>query len=277
MIVQRKIPTCSYCHIPHADHAEICLDCTALLRSLLGDSRRALLELETTLTRQARIGQQNGRGGKGSSWPLPFSPEASEAADVLLAGTITRWALDIWRASESPLKSRPPADPIGYIADRVEAIRFRGYAAALLDELQAALDNAWATVDLPAEYLEAGQCDQCSTRLVGRPDQATVTCGTCGAGYDIADRQAQMVISAEAKLMPAKQIERLVDIFLRTGLTDRITKRIPSGSVRGWASKGDLIQRGLDADGKTPTYRVGDVFDRAYREVAEPIGRRRAA
>lgn len=264
----KNVPTCSYCQIPHGDNATICPDCTELLRALLRQIPMLLVELETSLTRQSRIGRQDGMPRGAGERPLPFSPEASEATDVLLAHTITRWALDVWRVFESPLTSKPPTDPTQFLLDRVDAIKKRPWAGALLDEVQAAVDNAWGVVDLAGEYMEAGTCS-CGTRLAACPDQPTLTCRGCGEVYDVFERREAMVTEVEEKLLPAKQIERLVDILLRIGAAERIRKRVPSGTVRGWASKGEIEVRGFDADGRTPTYRVGEVFDRAFREVAK--------
>lgn len=259
---------CDSCKLPNAvDHALICLACTELLRKLLVSVPDALGELDTSLTRQTRIGAGSG-GRRGSERPLPYDVAASEAADVLLAQTVTRWALDVWRGTESPLKTNPPDSPVDYLLGRLDVIRFRGYAAAMLDEVQLALDNAWATVDIAADYLEAGLCD-CGTRLVARPDQPLVECRSCARSYDVLSRRAEMVRSAENRLLQAKEVERLVDVFLRIGENDRIRKRIPAGSVRGWASKGDIEIQGFAADGRSPVYRVGDVFDRAFRELAK--------
>ena len=261
-----EIRTCDFCHLPNsADHAAIDPACTELLRGLLGNVRAALDELTTSLTRQTRIGAGSG-GRKGSERPLPFDLAASEAADALLARTVTRWAMDIWRATQSPLKTIPPTDPIAYLLARVDQIRFRGYAVTLMLELQAALDAAWATVDIAAEYVEAGLCDHCGSRLRAHPIDLMITC-QCGKTYDVYSKRQRLVAEAEDRWLTAKEIERLVDVFLRTGASEKVKRRIPSGSVRAWASRGEIEMRGFGADGRSPVYRLGDVFERAYREL----------
>lgn len=257
---------CDHCEAVHTDNAAICLACTDRLRGILEQARHALVELDVSLSRQARIGQNVGRRPSGDD-RLPYNVEASEATDFLLAQTITRWALDYWRATESPLASTPPDDPIAYILERLGQIRFRRFAVSMLEQIEAANAHAWRTVDLAEEYLEAGSCD-CGRRLRAHPDVEVVVC-VCGQRHDVSLRREQMVAFVESLCLPAKQIERFVDLFLRLGATERIRKRIPSGSVRGWASKGEVRQRGFSPlDGRTPIYRVGDVFDRAFREIS---------
>lgn len=267
----RAVYYCEACQLGTSSNATICPSCVDELKQLLGDVPALLRELNVALSRQSRIGTRSG-GRKGSEAPLPFDPAASEAADVLLAGTITRWALDIWRyAREIPgqtwARPNPPKDPVAYLLSVVDEVKTRHYAAELLDEVRAAVQNAREAIDLSKDYLEAGTCPTCSTRLLARPGDVQIECRRCGATYDVFSRRSAMLADAEDRLLTAKECERLVDVLLRHGESERIRKRIPAGSVRGWASRGELEAIGVDLEGR-PTYRFGDVLDKALGLLA---------
>lgn len=262
----RPVYFCQACQHGTSSNATICPNCVDELKQLLGDVRALLRELNVALSRQSRIGPRL-PGGKGSEAPLPFDLAASEAADVLLAHTITRWALDIWRhGRQTPgqtwARSEAPKDPVAYLLSVVDLVKGQNYAAVMLDEIRAAVQNARETIDLSKDYLEAGACPTCSARLLARPGDVQIECRRCGATYDVGDRRLAMLADAEDRLLTAKECERLVDVLLRHGESDRVRKRIPAGSVRGWASRGELEAVGVDLEGR-PTYRFGDVLDKA--------------
>lgn len=267
----RAVNYCQACQLGTSSNATICPSCIDELKQLLGDVRALLLELNVALSRQSRLGATTG-GRKGSEAPLPYDPAASEAADVLLGQTIARWALDIWRhgrgvEGQSWARSEPPKDLVAYLLSVVDVIATRNYAAALLDEVRAAVVNARETIDLSKDYLEAGACPMCATRLLARPGDGQIECRRCGATYDVAERRSAMLADAEERLLTARECERLVDVLLRHGESERVRKRVPAGSVRGWASKGEIEPQGLDLEGR-PTYRFGDVLDKALGSLA---------
>ncbi len=276
----RPVAFCDSCNQGHADQlvlgdgqterARICPDCVQELKQLLGSVPELLRDLDVALSRQSRIGTPSGR--KGHERPLPYDPAASEATAVLLAHTITRWALDVWRhARMIPGQgwgaTRPPDNPVVYLVAVLDRIRTRRYAATMLDEIRAAVTNAREVIDLSKDYLEAGTCPTCSARLLARPGDVQITCRRCGARWGVQERRSVMLADAEGRWLTATQCERLVDVFLRHGTTDRIRKRVPAGSVRGWASKGLIEPRGLNEQG-SPLYRLGDVLDRALVALA---------
>lgn len=247
--------------------------CAGELRAMLVKARRVLRDLDVTLSRQDRIGgpsiSNEIKRTKKVNQPLPYSVIASEAADVLLAQTVTRWVALIHRATAG-WTAPMPVDPFAWLDEKADAICRRGFHPGLLEEVAAGLANAEDALDGAKAWLECGSCETCGQRMAGKPDRGHVECRSCGAVYDVAERRVRMLADAESRQVTATEAVRLVGL-LYAGNEERVhSDHLHRATVAKWYSRGDLSSGGNDVDGH-PTFRFGDVLDRAFRSLG-PVG-----
>jgi hypothetical protein len=242
--------------------------CPEELRAMLGRVRRVLTDLDVSLSRQDKIGgpslTNEIKRTKKVYQPLPYSVIASEAADVLLAQTVTRWVVLIHRATVG-WTAPVPLDPIAWMDEKADAICRRGFHPGLLEEVAAGLGNALDALDGAKAWLECGSCDACGQRMAGKPEQGHVECRSCGAVYQVVDVRTRMLADAEERLVTAQEAARLVKL-LYVGNEDRIrSDEVKPNTITKWASpeRGQLGVRDADPKGY-PRYRFGDVLDVAF-------------
>lgn len=233
------------CGRPVAD-AFVCRACIDALAVALGDTPALAGELETTLTRQARIGEPAGRPG--GETPLPFHHPASEAGWVLWT-TLVAWT----RAIHTPGESWPDDAPVAmarWLLARVNRIRAHPDGGQAVDEITAAVAIAWRVIDRPPRRWYAGRCDTCGEHLYAAPAAVRFTCPECGTGYDTATRQDWLRTSAEDQLAHAALASQALTTLARPVTPERI---------RQWAARGQLAAHSVDAHGR-PLYRIGEII-----------------
>jgi hypothetical protein len=248
--------------------------CPDELRAMLRRVRAVLTDLNVTLSRQDKIGGPSVtseiKRTKKVHQPLPYNVIASEAADVLLAQTVTRWVVLIHRATAGWTAPVPP-DPIKWMDEKADAICRRGFHAGLLEEVAAGLANAEDALDGAKAWMECGSCDSCGQRLAGKADRAHVECRSCGAVYDLSERRGRMLADAENRRVTATEAERLVGL-LYVGNEERVrSDQLQRATVAKWYSRGTLDTMGNDSEGH-PTFRFGDILDRAFNRSHGPVG-----
>ncbi|WP_263120840.1 hypothetical protein [Cellulomonas sp. RIT-PI-Y] len=262
---------------PITDDRCVCPRCAATLRGLLTDLPGLFGDLDIARTRQARIG--SGTTGHATVPPLPFALQPADARWVL-ATTLASW-LD-WvtavRAHRPPATWREVEDylttwrggAISWLAAHPDGVQ-------AIDELTAAIRNARAAIDRPADRQYAGPCTatvpdedglavKCGTDLYAHPDTDTVTCRTCGTEYPLAARRSWLLEQAEDVLLPAREIARAVD-----GLGVPVSPE----TVKSWVRRGQLVAHGrvpVPGGRTAATYRVGDVLN-----LVHAAARRRGA
>lgn len=254
--------------------ATICARCTDDLERNLGDVASLREELETTLTRQAAIGERN--GAKSAEVPLAFHAGASEALSVLRS-TLVGWVRVAVEEDNAPW----PEDRIEAMAAvlmcRLNWLRRHEAAQEATGEIQAAVDLARRTVDRPMPRWYAGPCtgqidgEPCPGHLYARPTASEVSCPKCQAVYDVAARQDWLRTSVEDHLGTAAEISALC----RTLLGDLVT----SAMIRGYAHRGSIAAHGDTEDprGRTvPLYRIGEVMTAAAQAGGSSSSRREA-
>jgi len=127
------------------------------------------------------------------------------------------------------------------------------WAAELVREVRDAVSEAERAIDRPADVGIVGRCQQCGTSVYAAQDAAVVRCRGCGqraAREDV--REASL---AEARgLLPAADLARVLDV--------------DPARVRQWASRGRLVRRRYDADGR-PLYRIADGARLAQRATSD--------
>ncbi len=254
--------------------ATICSTCT-------DDLERDLLavaifrdELETTLSRQAVMGERN--GGKSAEVPMAYHPGASEALDVLRS-TLVGWV----RIAVEEDGADWPENTLDAMADllacRLNWLRRHQAAPEAVDEIHAAVSLARRMVDRPPPRWYAGPCHEdfqgspCAGQLYARPGATEVVCPTCEAIHDVAARRDWLRQSVKDHLGTASEISALC----RSLLGDLVT----SAMIRGYAHRGSIAPHGetVDPRGRTvPLYRLDDVFTAAAIAGGDSRSRREA-
>ena len=164
------------------DDAYLCGTCTQQLRATLDGIPDLAAELDTTITRQAVLGEKG--GPRAAEKPLPFNVQASEAAWVL-RNTLGGWArvLDTEMPLGGPGRGLEPiSGPSGstrqgsqittaaiarYLATRIEALRHHQAAGEAHDEIRTAVASAQRAIDHPAirHSFHVGPCPDCDGQL----------------------------------------------------------------------------------------------------------------
>jgi hypothetical protein len=260
-------PTCALCAAPLTDQGYICHPDTARLAADLRAIPDLLAELDTTITRQARISTPSGKGN--GDKPIPFDPKASAAAGNIRA-VLFGWTKVLLEETDPDdtdyaIAGRAPAFWLGqHLAD----IRMREWAGEVATELKRASAEGWRAIDRPEERWYAGPCGneidlddgtvQCGTVLWARIEEATIRCRGCLHTWDVAERREWLVRAAEDHLESARIIASALTVMTR--------RRITASTIRNWASEGIVTALG-ERDG-AKLYRVGDILAAMNRPPA---------
>jgi hypothetical protein len=137
----------------------------------------------------------------------------------LLAGTVGQAAL---LAACADLGSRP-------------------WISECAGEIITAVHAGYAAIDRPPDLEVVGRC-ACGTALYAARDARVVACTSCHDLTDVADARAAGL--AESR-----------ELVTATALAEVLG--VPPGTVRSWVSRGRLVRRRCDLDGR-PLYRVRD-------------------
>lgn len=250
---------CAACTRPVPDNAYVCTPCALRLEQALGDVPAIADELETTITRQARITAGDGRRPTGDR-PLPYHQTAAIVRDAL-HNTLATWIRVI--ADHPDVHDGLPADTLAAMARwllrHVEWLRHHEAGPEAVDEITAAIAEAWRVIDQPPDRWYAGPCGNadeatggpCPQDLYARPGAARVRCRACGTVYDVRERREWLLATAEDVLAHAVLISQALS---------RLDQPVTPERIRQWAHRGRLVAHGVDAQGR-PLYRVGDVLD----------------
>lgn len=235
--------TCPLCGCEQSEgllcHAE-----TTLLERELGDVAAIVAELDTTLSKQARIGN-----GGTSGLARERTPIAVGAMDPIwvLGNVLTTWIRDItgdeWRPG---LGANPATAAAAHLLMEIPAIRRHPAVDELVDEITDAIRLARRTVDRPADKVYLGQClvetpdDEgrqvtCLAEVYARPGAHEVTCKVCGVCHEVAERRAWLLQRAEDMLFTVQQAAQMV------GDVGRI--RVTEAAIRGYIHRKRIAYR----------------------------------
>lgn len=258
---------CRSCGAPVADNSILCVCCTDLVATALGDITALVDELETTMSRQTSTGARV--GSRGTETPLPFD---IAAADILgaLRGILVGWVLDFAESRGEAL----PADDLGamsgWLLARLEHLRHHPAADEIATEIMAVVTQARRAIDRKADRWYAGPCQAeiddhpCDAELYARPGAAVVSCPRCHTAHDVKARREHLLAAAEDQLLHAAWIAQAV-----TALGDHITQV----QITRWVNAGRLLAHGVDLMGRA-TYRVGDVRQLAHEDLVRKLNRK---
>lgn len=268
------------CPTPSCDrvmpgHLRVCRACTAHLLRDLADIPSLAVNLEISLTRQARIGDRG--AGRRRETPIPWSQEAREATDVLKSALVGWHRVLTQRAPlvsgplcetcEHPscewahLRRTPPADTLTGLSrwllrHRARLLRHPASPEAV-DEITDAVAQARGVVDRPADRIYAGPCAQCDRDLYARLDSSIVSCA-CGAIYGVGARRDWMLGEVRGMLGNAAWVAVAATV---------LGYHVTASQVRGMASRGSITAKGADRMGH-PAYRVADVIKEIEERAA---------
>lgn len=274
--------TCDACTRPVADQAYLCAACSDELEQAVAEIPGLWDELQTTITRQAKTG--GGVGSRSAEKPVPFHVEASAAAGVV-ADTVGAWAREFTdrpvigptcpdRCAHGSCTAirvlRQPAGVPGMawrLLAAVGRIRHDRQAAAAHDELVHCQKLIRWTIDRAPDRWYAGRCglpddkEQCPGELYAVAGAKYVRCPVCGTDYYVADRRAWLLAAAQDALLTAAELSR--------ALPNLLDQQLSPGTIRSWASRGQLAAHATDREGR-PLYRVGDVVDLVANQTRRP-------
>lgn len=245
---------CPACCRPTADNA-LCPSCTLQLARDLAQVPELAEELETTRTKQDRIGNPTDPRG-GSHVPLGYRPTAAEVGAVLHQ-TLAVWARELAAATGAPLADGPAEHPVmlaAWLAENCEAARHLSLAGQLADEVSYAVRVTRRAIDRPVDRVYVGPCDECSADLYALPHANTVECRECAATYGVVDRRAWLLASLREHLATAAEIA--------AGMGELYGQAVNRKTINVWHHRGRLVEHACTRTG-WPLFRIGDVLDLA--------------
>lgn len=222
----------------HADTLTVELDTIAEI----------LDELDTTITRTDAVAPER-LGSSGHTDPVvPYNQQASDAR-VHLERTIRNHAGHIAGYLGVAILGNGPRRHAQFLAHTVHLMVGLDGTMRIYDDLTAAIDRAWRTVDRQPSRIYVGACPKCSEGLNTTATARTIKCG-CGAEYSVAALRA--VALRRARLRSATAAE-LADLLPRVaGVT------ISRNTITQWAKRGKLTGQTI---GDRTVYRIADVLD----------------
>lgn len=217
----------------------------AVCRTRLADDLTTLIdiraELEVTATRQD-VTVKGAGGGTGLAY-------ASDEADLLwvLQDTLRVWAWHVASGRDLCPMLRRPDSAARWLRHHLDLVIADTLVGQVCDELAWLARACERAIDVHAERVYAGPCDQCARDMYARVDAPSVTC--CGVDYDVAARRDDMLAKARAQQLPAVEVCRALALFG----TD-----VNAARIRKWKERGVLEPAGFDARLR-PLYLVADV------------------
>jgi len=255
---------CANCY--RTSDAYLCASCGDLLAKELRTVGWVSDELDVTLSRQDRIGAQQGghKPGKEVERPLPLHLGASEAAWEL-HNVLGCTARDLAEQRGFPLDCVDTSPSIAaWLVRHVDAIRHDPGGGQTYDELTDAITAARRIVDAPAarQYLLVCGAQTmhgpCPEHLYGRKGRKWATCTACQTTHDADERKERMLEMARGTLGTPAELARVLPEFFDKPL-DR--KRI------GWLIRAERLVPRPSADGMA-RYVLGEIVDAHMKRVA---------
>lgn len=218
----------------------LCGVCVASLAGLLSRVPGMLGDLRVTAARLDRVVVAGPRVVGSSERPSPVNFNAVRAAKQLAK------VVGHWRPRQARYIGGQPWGP------------------AYLEELQEAMNEASAVIDLPQDWIHLGACGNivdgipCPQELFIPEGDSSVHCDVCGHYWDVRRRRAAAISSAWDVLAPARTV---VGALASQGV------RITPKHLENWAMLGHVTPL-CDIATKRVVYRVADVHAVALRMEA---------
>lgn len=209
----------------------LCTGCVTKLHTTVLQVPRLLVDLDVTITKQAR---QSVAGGASNERPLVLNLAASEAA-----GQVRMWLraiahLTVVRGEPVPVEMRELA---AWTARRLSVAARNSEIADYSSGLLSAVADGWRAVDRAPERRVVGTCD-CGGLLVTSRSEGEVQCRQCQVLWDITDCEDMR----REKLMGKRvATSDLVRIFRRV-----LGVNLKTPTVRKWVERGQIRPVSVD-------------------------------
>ena len=222
----------------------LCTGCVTKLHTTVLQVPRLLVELDVTITKQAR---QSVAGGASNERPLVLNLAASEAA-----GQVRMWLRAVAHLSAG---EREPV-PVGarelaaWTARRLSVAARRPEIGEYCEGLLRAVVVGMRCIDRAPERRVVGVCE-CGMPLADSRSDGLITCRTCGREYEI----AEWVAYRDSKVLDLVATPTEICAYFAKAFEVKLT----DNEIRRWKRNGHL-----HPVEETPTrrkYRVGDVVD----------------
>lgn len=215
-------------------------------------------QLQLVITRQTKSSGPSEGIGKSNDTPLFWNENASEAYWILRA-TLQAWVHEVACECKPPWDEcslfHPMSESAGvlamWLADRV--MRFESDDA--LEEIEAAVAQAFEAIDSPPVRIYLGDCD-CGKKLYGDPTKDEMECKACGQVFNPSALQASNRQRGREMVVTAAEAVRYVGEVYGMQLTRH--------RIHMWCRRGKLD--------KYPTtkgdlgFRLGDIIDMARQK-----------
>lgn len=222
----------------------LCTGCVTKLHATVLQVPRLLVELDVTITKQARQSVTGGSGGGGER-PLVLNLAASDAA-----GQVKMWLravahLTVASGEPVPVGMR---DLAAWTARRLSVAARHPEIAAYWAGLMNAIAEGMRCIDRAPERRVVGVCE-CGMALVATRSEGVVECRTCNRVYEI----SEWIAYRDSKVLDLVATPTEICAYFASAFDVKLT----DNEIRRWKRKGLL-----SAAQETPTrrkYRVGDV------------------
>lgn len=250
----------STCPVCTAEQPEglLCHNDTTRLEQVLAEVPWLVEQLTITISKQAKIGGQAGKGAPARE-RNPINYGALIVADEL-GNTLTTWARDIGYV-DTRVHQQSTKDANAYLLSNIALIRRHPAVEELLDEILDATSRARRAVDKPADRVFLGPCngetpdDQgrmvtCLDDLYCRPNSTWATCRTCGSEHDVNERRTWLLDQAADRIVTPREAAHLIG---NVGHID-----VNATRIRNWINRKQLPTRLGPTDEKH--FRLGDLL-----------------
>lgn len=278
--------SCGKCGAPTGDRLPLCRTCLAALIGELRAVPGIVADLLVTLARQDRVTVR--LASPSTQTPLPLRLHASRALDEL-GNTVTTWARALCEDHHVSLATpvvaaavrrardghRPDPAALAAVAPTSAEIAALWLAAhphwirRLPDPVEArndivdAITRARRAMDRMPELRYRGPCRVCAADLYAEAAATTIVCTSCDTSFNATDVREFLLSQVENQLATSRQIVAVVREL--TG------KPLPFGTLRAWRSRGQLVPRAWQHNGRVsahwihrddpPLFRLGDALD----------------
>jgi hypothetical protein len=229
-------------------------------------------DLETTLTRQGKMGRSSvkvhGSGERGA----PFHEAASDVKAMTLRA-VRHWKAVFTAAnphlSAGPTETAAVCDWLAgfpaLLAQLVDAANMHGDFVALAGTREHPHGAIQHVIDRGPDRVYLGICSAptdtypCSEDVYAIEGHEWAVCRGCRTEHNVAQRREALRAAMEDVRATAADCSRMADLYGTAVTRERIRK---------WKQRGQLVQRGTDEFGR-PKYRMGDIFDLAAGKTSK--------
>jgi hypothetical protein len=255
---------------PTSEGSFVCSSCARVLRNDLRELPSLAFDLEVTLTRMRGTDYASrGDGGHGGEKPLPLHAGAYATRDVL-RNTLSTWARVLVEQGARYSNYDDAPSIARWLSLYLDQALRSEWAPEFADEVHAVTGEVRRCVDIPAEKMWLGPCNEvgrigddgtldaapavpdgpCGIVYAHERDQ-WARCNTCGATFDVAVRQAYVSDQLDGCDGLAYTPAEIAHI-----LSKRERREITSATVRGIIHRNRAKLGPPDSAGR---YLLGDV------------------